>query len=311
VSRVFKPLETASLSPLAEIRIITTRELGRSLRSTKGIALAALTLLGAFVASLISVWLEGTERTRANADSTQAYVELKRGLLVQATGDASLAAYLAGIPTSLLIFLKITVWFSPLLVALFGFDAVSGELQHRTVRFWTVRARRSSYFVAKLLGLWLLVGLVTLVLNLLAGSVALARGYVTVGELAAWGVRFWFVAFVIAGAWAAIATFISSCFKTPILALLTTFGAFFVLWIVSVGGFVARQRHAADAAASGPLSVPPSSSMAWYEYLYPNAYDTLLLSPQATRVLTAVGVLLTFVVAVAVGGSLLFQRRDV
>jgi ABC-type transport system involved in multi-copper enzyme maturation permease subunit len=311
VSRVFKPLETQPLSPLAEIRIITTRELGRSLRSTKGIALAALTLLGAFVASLISVWLEGTERTRANADSTQAYVELKRGLLVQATGDASLAAYLAGIPTSLLIFLKITVWFSPLLVALFGFDAVSGELQHRTVRFWTVRARRSSYFVAKLLGLWLLVGLVTLVLNLLAGSVALARGYVTVGELAAWGVRFWFVAFVIAGAWAAIATFISSCFKTPILALLTTFGAFFVLWIVSVGGFVARQRHAADAAASGPLSVPPSSSMAWYEYLYPNAYDTLLLSPQATRVLTAVGVLLTFVVAVAVGGSLLFQRRDV
>jgi ABC-type transport system involved in multi-copper enzyme maturation permease subunit len=311
VSRVFKALETPPLSPIAEIRIITTRELGRSIRSTKGVALAALTLLGAFVASLVSVWLEGTERARASADSTQAYVELKRELLVQATGDASFAAYLAGIPTSLLIFLKITVWFSPLLVALFGFDAVSGELQHRTVRFWTVRARRSSYFTGKLLGLWLLVGLVTLVLNLLAGSVALVRGFVTVGELAAWGVRFWFVAFVIAGAWAAIATFVSSCFKTPILALLTTFGAFFVLWIVSVGGFIARQRHAADAAASAPLSEPLSSRMAWYEYLYPNAYDTLLLSPLTTRVLTAAGVLLTFVVAVAAGGSLLFQRRDV
>jgi ABC-type transport system involved in multi-copper enzyme maturation permease subunit len=295
-----------ALSPVAEIRLAVARDLGRSVRSAKGIALAVLTLLGAFVASLVSVWLEQADRARTNAASTEAYVELKRQLLVQATGDASFAAYLAGIPTSLLIFLKITVWFSPLLVALFGFDAISGDLQHRTIRFWTVRMRRSSYFTAKLLGLWLLVGLVTLVLNLLAGTVALARGYVTFGELIAWGARFWFVAFVIAGAWAAIATFISSCFKTPILALLTTFGTFFVLWILSAGGFIARQRHATDGA-------PPalSTQMAWYEYLYPNAYDTLLLSSQATRVLTAVGVLAAFVGVMAVAGSLLFQQRDV
>ncbi|HEY4013993.1 MAG TPA: ABC transporter permease [Polyangiaceae bacterium] len=294
------------MSPLAEIRIIAFRELRRSVRSAKGIALSALTLLGAFVASLASVWVEGADRVRSNAASTQAYIELKRAIIEKATGDATLAAFLAPIPTSLLLFVKITVWFSPLLVALFGFDAISGELQHREVRFWTVRSRRASYFLAKLAGLWALVGLVTLALNLLAGTVALARGYVTVGELFAWGLRFWLVTFAIAGAWCAIATFISSCVKTPILALLATFGAFFVSWICGAGGFIARQRESI-AGATGL----PSQQMGWYEYLYPNAYDTLLMSSEPVRVWLAVGTLAGFVVVFAVAGTLLFQRRDV
>jgi ABC-2 type transport system permease protein len=291
------------LSPVAEIQLLVVRELRRSVRSAKGIALGALTLLGALVASLVCVWLEGNDRAKGDAESTRAYIELKRQLLVQETGDVPLATYLASIPTSLLIFLKITVWLSPLLVALLGFDAVSGELQHRSIRFWTVRSRRWSYLAAKLLGLWALVGLVMLVLNLLAGTVALVRGYLTLADLVAWGARFWFVAFVIAGAWAAAATFISSCFRTPILALLTTFATFFVSWIAGAGGFISRQRH--------PTSGGIAGHMAWYEYFYPNAYDTLLLSPETSRVLTALGILVAFIGATLALGSLLFERRDI
>jgi ABC-2 type transport system permease protein len=291
------------LSPAAEIGLIIGRELRRSVRSAKGIALGALTLLGAFIASLVCVWLEGAERAKTDLGSTQEYIELKRQLYLKLYGDVPLAAYLASIPTSLFLFLKITVWLSPLLVALLGFDAVSGELQHRSVRFWTVRARRSSYLAAKLIGLWTLVGLVTLVINLLAGTVALARGYVTFGELASWGVRFWFVAFVIAGVWAAMATFISSCFKTPILALLTTFGIFFASWILGAGGFISHHGHGTDPALA--------SRMVWYEYFYPNAYDTLLLSQETTKMLTAVGVLVAAVAVITMAGSILFERRDI
>ena len=176
------------MSPLVEIRLIAFRELRRSVRSAKGIALSALTLLGAFVASLASVWVEGADRAQQQRRRPRKRTSISNAAMIeQATGDASLAAFLAPIPTSLLLFVKVTVWFSPLLVALFGFDAISGELQHREIRFWTVRARRESYFVAKLVGLWALVGLVTLVLNLLAGIVALARGYVTAGSFFAWG----------------------------------------------------------------------------------------------------------------------------
>jgi ABC-type transport system involved in multi-copper enzyme maturation permease subunit len=291
------------LSPVIEIRLIVTRELRRGIRSAKGIALGALTLLGAFVASLACVWFEGADRAKNSAESTQGYIELKRQLIQEATGDASLATYLAAIPTSLLIFLKLTVWFSPLLVALLGFDGVAGELQHRSVRFWTVRSRRWSYLTGKLLGLWTLVGLVALAVNLIAGTVALLRGYVTFGELVQWGTRFWLVAVVIAGAWAAVATFVSSCFRTPLLALLTTFTTFFVSWIAGAGGFISRRRDAVD-----PGIAP---HMAWYEYFYPNAYDTLLLSPDTTKVLTALAILLGFIGITLAAASFAFERRDI
>ena len=274
------------------------------MRSVKGIILGVLTLIGAFVASLVCVWMEGSDRETAQVTSTAAYIELKKAAIEKATGDAAFASYAASVPTSLLIFLKITVWLGPLLIALLGFDLMSSELQHRSVRFWTVRTRRWSYFTGKMLGLWAIVALMTLVLNIMAGTVVAFRGYVTVGQLFTWGVRFWLVGVIIAGSWAAIATFISSCFRTPMLSLLTTFLAFFVMWAGSLIGFIVRAR---DALQGGAVQ----KDMAWYEYLYPNTYDTLLLSPEVTKVLTALGILIGFVLVANAAGAALFQRRDI
>ena len=291
------------MSPATEIRLIVARELRRSIRSVKGIILGVLTLIGGFIASLVCVWIEGSDRENAQATTTAAYTELRKAAIEKATNDPDFAAYAASVPSSLLVFLKITVWLGPLLIALLGFDLMSSELQHRSVRFWTVRTRRWSYFTGKMLGLWAIVSLITFVINLIAGTVVAARGYVTIGQLLTWGVRFWFVAVVIAGTWAAVASFISSCFKTPILSLLTTFVTFFAMWVVGLVGFFERAR---DSLTSGV-----AKDMYWYEYLYPNGYDTLLLAPQTTKVLTALGVLLGFVVLANVAGSALFQRRDV
>jgi ABC-type transport system involved in multi-copper enzyme maturation permease subunit len=291
------------LSPATEIRLVVLRELRRTLSSVKGIIIAVITLLGAFATSLVCVWLEGADRAKANVDTNEAFAALKKQAIEQATGDASFAAYVAGIPSSLLVFLHVTVWLGPLLVALLGFDLMSGELQHRSVRFWTVRTRRWSYFTGKTLGLWATVGLITLVLNIIAGIVGVARGYVTFGQLVTWGLRFWLVAMVIAGTWAAIAALISSLFRTPILSLLTTFLTFFMMWLVSVIGFVAR--------AKDMLETGVAKDMTWYEYLYPNSYNTLLLSPETTKVLTAAAVLVGFVVVANAAGAALFQRRDI
>jgi ABC-type transport system involved in multi-copper enzyme maturation permease subunit len=291
------------LSPAVEIRLLVARELRRSVRSVKGIVLGLITLLGAVVTSVVVVWLEGLNREKVGADSTEAFTQMKREMIEKQTGDAGLASYMASMPVSLFTFLEVTIWLGPLLIALLGFDAISGELQHRSVRFWTVRSRRWSYYAGKLFGLWALVGLVTLVLNVIAGSVALVKGYVTVGQLLSWGTRFWLVALLIAGAWAAIGTFISSCFKQPILALLTTFVTFFVLWLVDIGGFIARTKATIDTGMT--------QQMSWYEYLYPNGYDTMLLSPQPGKVLTAAAILLAFVAASVAGGSYLFSKRDI
>jgi len=290
------------VSPAVEVRLIALRELRRNVRSLKGIALGVITLLGAFVSALVCASIEGADRARAAAEN-EAYAELKRQAVEKATGDASLASYVASAPSSLLAFLKITIWLAPLLVALIGFDGIAGELQNRTVRYWTVRTRRSSYFAGKLLGLWVVVGLVMLAIHLLAGGVALSRGYVSVGQLLTWGTRFWLVGVLIAGAWAAIATLVSASFRTPVVALMTTFVVFFGLWLCGSVAFATRAMKTMETGAAAP---PP-----WYEYLYPNAYDSMLLSPDAGKALTATVVLVGFVATVILGGSALFERRDV
>jgi ABC-type transport system involved in multi-copper enzyme maturation permease subunit len=290
------------LNPALEIWLLVGREMRRSVRSAKGIVLGVVTLLGAVVTSVLLTTLEGAGR-QATGLSRQEFSELQRQTIEQQTGNAALAAQAASMPISLRAFLTVTIWLAPLLIALLGFDAVSGELQHRSVRFWTVRTRRTSYFAGKLLGLWGLVALVTLVIQAIAGTVALAKGYVTAGELFSWGVRFWLVAVVIAGAWAAIAVVISSVFRTPVVALLTTFATFFVLWVCGMAGEWSRTRstfeqHALD------------TNMRWYEYLYPNAYQSLLLGENGHDVWRGVAILLGFVVCAAVGGAALFERRD-
>jgi ABC-type transport system involved in multi-copper enzyme maturation permease subunit len=289
------------VTPALEISLVVRRELRRNFRSAKGIALGALTLLGAFVSALVCTSIEGSDRAAYGGDA--AYVEFKRVLIEKATGDADFAAHMASAPTSLLLFLKINVWLAPLLVALLGFDAISGDLQNRTVRFLTLRTRRSSYFAGKLLGLWAIVALVTLAIHALADGVALSRGYVGPGDIATWGVRFWLAGVAIAGAWVSVATIISASLRSPGAALLTTFAAFFALWIAGAVGSVARVARAVGSDSVSPVR--------WFEYLYPNSYDSLLLAPQAARVATGVGVLLGFVLVALVAGAALFQARDV
>ena len=203
-------------------------------------------------------------------------------------------------PTSLLVFLKVTVWLGPLLIALLGFDLVSGELQHKSVRFWTVRTRRWSYFAGKTArplgarrarhaGAQRLVG---------TRRRSRKRLRQRRPSSSRWGLRFWLVAVVIAGAWAAIATFISSLLPArPSSALLTTFGTFFVMWLreprracFARGEGHARRRGVAE-------------DMHWYEYLYPNSTTTLLLVARDDQgAAPALGILLGFVVVAIAAG---------
>jgi ABC-type transport system involved in multi-copper enzyme maturation permease subunit len=292
------------LRATAEVRLIAVRELHRSVHSAKGIVLGVLTLLGTFAASAACAWLEEPNAESRSAQSAQAHMDLKRAVIAWTTGDSSLATSLAATPTCLLLCFEITVWLLPLLVALLGFDAVSGEVQHGTIRFWAVRARRPSYIMGKFVALWALVGIVTLSVNLLGGAVAVARGYVSVGETFSWGVRLWLATLAIASAWAAAATFIGSCFRTPILALLTTLATFFFSWIVSVvGGFVVASGRGVESDAVMP--------MPWYRFFYPNAYDALLLSPNAMRALGALCILVTATGLITAVAATLFARRDI
>jgi ABC-type transport system involved in multi-copper enzyme maturation permease subunit len=275
------------VSPLAEVRLITQRELRKNFRSLKGVVLAALSIAGGAGASMLFAWMDRVRREQLPPGVDVRTLQ-EQGFTQIYGPDTGRA--LADCPYSLWMMLIATLWLGPLLVALMGFDAVSGELEHRSVRFWTVRTRRSSYLVGKLLGVWLVVLVVTFGTNVIVWGTTVAVGGLPLSRVLSWGLRFFAISIPISAAWCAIATLVGSQFRTPMLALLNICATFFALWLVRV--------VAGGAGASAIL------------YLYPNSYDTWFLSPRpldAARGLVGIGAM----VAVAATASvLLFERKD-
>ena len=299
------------MSPAAEIGLVAGRELRKSFRSVKGIILAVLALLGSVAFLLFAIWGEAAQRDKLNATSSDAFATARETYLTSHGVDAAAAHYEAHVPISFAFFFKVLVVFGPLLVVVLGFDTVSSDVQHRSVRFWTVRSRRSSYLLGKYLGLWGTVSSVTLALTLLSGLALLVIGYISFGDFLTWGLRFWLFATLIVGTWASVGTLISSLFKTPLFALLATLASFFLIWVPGAIGAVVRWGGAALEVADKGDDAKISLELRWYEWLDPNNYDDLLTSPKLHQVATGVGLCALWVVVFVGLASLLFSRRDV
>lgn len=300
------------MSPASEIVLVAGRELKKSIRSVKGIILGILTLLGSLMAVLICIWIESGVRQDFGADSTAALQDAYESQAVKAGADPAVAHYVAHMPISLVTFLKVLVWIGPLLVALLGFDSVSGDLQNRGIRYWTVRTRRWSYLLGKFFGLWGIVSAVTLLLMVISSIAVLIRGYITVGDFFTWGLRCWLVSAMIVGVWTAVATFVSSRFKTPLLALLSTCAAFFCMWLPGVIGWAVRWVTAIQQSSQAKATARATVlDIRWYEYLNPNSYDDLLLSPKPLHVAEGVGACALYIIVFVGLGTVLFAKKDV
>jgi ABC-type transport system involved in multi-copper enzyme maturation permease subunit len=173
-----------------------------------------------------------------------------------------------------------------------GFDSIAGEMQHRTVRYFTMRARRASYFIGKTIGLWLVVSIITLVLHSLVWIVAVTRGGISSSVGFGWGFHLWLITLPISAAWCGFATLIGSQFKSPILALLVTFAIFFVIWVLGLIGMV-------------------SESVYWFRFIYPNTFEDWMLSPHADRVAKGAAICAALGTVTAAAGAVLFTRKDV
>lgn len=205
-------------------------------------------------------------------------------------GQPGIGKLLADCPYALWMMLVATLWLVPLLVALMTFDAISGELQRGTARFWVVRARRSSYLLGKALGAWLSVLAVSLAMNVLVWITAATIGRQSPLYIVGWGLRFFAVVVPVTAAWCGIAVLVGSQLKTPMLSLLTICATFFGFWVVHVTALVTRRE--------------------WLSWAYPSAYDALLLSPDPAdigRGLLGTGVIAAISVLAAI---LVFERRD-
>jgi len=279
------------VNPLAETGLVVGRELRKSLRSLKGILLLSLSLLGGVAFTLGAMKLEAFKRSQMPDASPETIRALRETVLTKVFDDEAMGKYLAASPEVLFLMCSITVWLGPLLVAFLGFDMVAGDIQHRSVRYWTVRTRRASYMVGKFLGLWTVVSLITLIMNIFIWISVIARGEAQAGEPLSWGLRFWVITLPITAAWCGIATLVGSLFRSPYIALLVIFASFFGLWLLWVIGNVSQVNA--------------------LMYAYPNYWDQWLLSPRFERVSAGIGVCAAMAAATIAGGSALFARRDV
>jgi ABC-2 type transport system permease protein len=287
------------LNPLVEIWLVVAREFRKNIRSTKGLVMLGLSVLGA-VASVMRLFEDVWKK--AEGLGSEGFHDAKAQILGRMYHDDKVGLRLADAPSRLVVFFFIAVWLVPMLVAVVGFDGISSDLQHRSVRYWTLRTRRSSYYIGKFLGLWAVVATLTFVMHGIVWAVMIGRGDAAAGDTLAWGMRFWFIVVLIAGAWCAIATLVGSLFRTPMVGLLLTCAVFFAMFFV---GFIIPNANA----NADPEEV--SKVVVFLRFLYPNSLDAWLLSPEPQRALSGLAVCFFYAIAGSVVGSFAFARRDV
>jgi ABC-type transport system involved in multi-copper enzyme maturation permease subunit len=287
------------VNPLLEIWLILAREFRKNIRSTKGLVMLGLSVLGA-VASVMRLFEDIWKK--AEGAGPEAFHDAKAQLFGRLYHDEKVGQHLADAPSRLVVFFFIAVWLVPMLVAVVGFDGISSDLQYRSVRYWTLRTRRSSYYVGKFLGLWAVIATLTLAMHGIVWIVMIARGDASAADTLSWGIRFWFIVVLIAGAWCAIGTLVGSFFRTPMVGLLLTCAAFFVMFFA---GFILPNANA------GTDPEEASKWVVFLRFLYPNSLDAWLLSPEPQRVVSGLAVCAAYALAASLLGSVAFARRDV
>ena len=175
------------MNPAVEVYLLVTRELRRNLRSAKGLVLLLICLIAAAGAALVMTRASNVSREQGVDTEQAAGLSLQ---FLQLMYDQAVASRLLSAPLVPIAMFVGMIFLLPAFIALVSFDSVSSELQFKSVRYWTVRVRRSSFFVGKVLGVFTLVAATTLLMNALTWGIAIARE-APFGSTVAWGLTLW------------------------------------------------------------------------------------------------------------------------
>jgi len=265
------------MSPFRETLIIFTHETRRNLRSAKTLVLLILyalatTLSGvAFVTATRKLQEGITSMSGGQALPAEQLNELKMSGLSMIFGkDETLIRYLAEVPLVVVFFFWFALLFLPLLTALMGFDQISGELQSRSLRFVSLRARRGSVLAGKVLAqVALLFGLTAIInLGIFAYAALSTEGFqVGVGLLSL--LKFWLLGLVYASTYIGLSALCSTLFRVPIFSLLTTLCVLFSFWLVAI--------------------LSRFESLRFLGYAVPSHYESGLYSPEWAKLFSSLG----------------------
>jgi ABC-2 type transport system permease protein len=286
------------MNALTETWVVFSHEARRSARSAKTLVLLILYSLASVISGLIFVAASRKAQeglaTLAGGQQIPAddMVKMKMGALSLFFGkEEELLRYLADIPLVVLFFYKFALFFLPLLIALMGFDQISGELSSRSIRYVSLRARRGSLLAGKVIAqAAVLLGL-TAVMNLgvFAYAAATTENFAVGAGLAAMA-RFWLLALVYTSTYLGLTALCSALFRTPIVSLLTSLCALFVFWLLAMLGKFEK--------------------LAFLSWATPSHYEDGLVSLEPLQALGAAGAYVLFAAAFLGLAYLALRRRD-
>ncbi|CAM3557414.1 ABC transporter permease subunit [Corallococcus sp. ZKHCc1 1396] len=256
--------------------VIWAAELRRAVRSGRALVLLGLYSMFSALVLLVVGFVTRELQTQVNdklmaagadAEATaRAADEMHQGVLGFLTSnDTAMMQALSQVPIVVLVVFKITLFFLPAYIALMGFDQVSGEVGPRSIRYLTVRARRSSVLMGKFLSqATLLLGLVLVIDLAIFVYARILNPDFAMGLLVVNLLKFWGATIVFSLAYVALTTLCSSLFRSPAVSLVFNFILLFVFWLMDSVG-----RAVAD-----------TSLLRFVRYLSPSYYSGNLLHPQ-------------------------------
>lgn len=290
------------MEDIKEIAAISRSELVRMLRSARVLVLFGLYSMFSVLVLLVVGSVAKAVRTSVNekvgqlgsdAGVQQAYAQARTGILGFLFSDEpAILEALKEIPLVVLIVFKVTLVFLPAYVALMGFDQISGELGTRSIRYLTVRARRSSVLFGKFLGqAVLLLGLVLVIdLGIFAYAKATNEDF-TPAMLASALPRFWAAAMVFSLAYVALTSLCSTLFRSSALSLVVNLVGLFSFWLMDVVGRA-------------------ESGLGAIRYASPSHYATMLLDPRVAQFAIGVGAYAGFAAVFLGAAYAVIRTRD-
>ncbi|WP_370450039.1 ABC transporter permease [Corallococcus interemptor] len=286
--------------------MIWAAELRRAVRSGRAIVLLGLYSMFSALVLLVVGFVTRELQSQLNAGlpgstmdpdmAAQAADQMHRGVLGFLTSnDSAMMEALAHVPIVVLIVYKITLFFLPAYIALMGFDQVSGEVGPRSMRYLTVRARRSSVLLGKFLSqATLLVGLVLIIDLAIFIYARILNADFAFGVLVLNLLKFWSATIVFSLAYVALTSFCSSLFRNPAVSLVFNFILLFVFWLMdSVGQAVSEQNV-----------------LRYLRYLSPSHYSGNLLHPKLAEFATSGAAYAAFAAVFLFGAYGVLRARD-
>lgn len=303
------------MNVLQEAWVVWRQETVRAFFSARFVSLAVLyflfTLLSGLTVHGCSSLLENETQAQVSQGEGKSEEILSAGVSegrrevvrrVFAQNDSTFAASLEWMPLPLLFLFELGIYFLPLYITLLGFDQISSEFGPRTLRFFTLRARRGAIVLGRFFSQWtLLWALIFFIVLLQAAFAKFEAPDLTAAHMAELFLRLLLKAWVMSLPYVALSTLCSTVAKTSPMALFLNIIFLFLFWLDAVW-------------TTGLLSYSEGFTHTMadiFQHLSVWTYRGNLLHPSWQPLLSSIAAHVVFAAVFLAGAWLTFERKEV